>query len=133
MAHAARTFPRRVVDGFCVVDVDGEIDLAVARLLTAELEKAVAECSPRVLIDLTNLTFIDSTGLASLVAAHRCATAAGGGVRLVGPNARIAKVLAITQLDHVLPVHDTVETACAAADPASLVNPERPTAPSSPT
>jgi anti-sigma B factor antagonist len=117
MSHVPRLFPREVVDGYCVIFIDGDIDLAIAGLLTVDLEDAIEECSPHLLVDLSNVTFMDSTALSALVAAHRHAIGAGGSVRLVGPNRRISQLLAVTHLDHLLPVHDTVESACA-QDPA---------------
>jgi anti-sigma B factor antagonist len=113
MSHVPRLFPREIVNGYCVISIDGDIDLAIAGLLTVDLEDAIEECSPHLLVDLSKVTFMDSTALSALVTAHRHAIGVGGSVRLVGPDSRISQLLAITNLDHVFPVHDTVESACA--------------------
>jgi anti-sigma B factor antagonist len=111
MSHKHQIFPRQVVNGFAIVFIDGEIDLAIADLLTEELESAIVESSPFLLIDLTSVTFMDSSGLSALLRAYKLATSAGGEVRLVGPNATVSKLLRVTELNHVLPVHDTIESA----------------------
>jgi anti-sigma B factor antagonist len=111
MSHVPRLFPREVLDGYCVICIDGEIDVAIAGLLTVDLENAIEECSAHLLLDLTDVTFMDSTALSALVAAHRHAVASGGSVRLVGPNRRITALLASTHLDRLLPIHDTMEGA----------------------
>ena len=111
MTHKHENFTRRSLDGAVMVVVEGEIDLAIAGRFAEELEDAVRECSPNLLIDLTGVTFIDSTGLSALVVGHRCATAAGGWLRLVGPSARVSRLLVITGLDQLLPAYDSVDDA----------------------
>lgn len=111
MAHQPRFLRRQVFDGFTVAFIDGEIDVAVAGILAEELESTVDACSPMLLVDLTNVTFMDSSALSTLIRVHKYATVRGGGLRLVGPNARVSKLLSITHVDQVLPVHDSVETA----------------------
>ena len=115
MSHTPKHFPLQLRDGFCVVVVDGEIDVAVADLMAAELAAAIEAGPPRLLVDLSQVTFMDSSALSALVGTHKKAVAVGGEVRLVGPNARLRKLLAITQLDQLFPVHDSVESACADA------------------
>jgi anti-anti-sigma factor len=111
MSYVPRLFPREVLDGYCVVCIDGEVDVAIAGLLTVDLENAIEECSRHLLIDLSAVTFMDSTALSALVAAHRHAIAAGGSVRLIAPNRRITTLLVSTHLDRLLPIHETVESA----------------------
>jgi anti-anti-sigma factor len=57
-------------DGHAVVSVRGEIDLATADAFRAALSDAI-DGSPRVEVDLRETTFMDCSGLAALVAAHR--------------------------------------------------------------
>ena len=58
-------------DGVDVLSVEGEIDVATAPRLIAALNDAVAEAVRSVIIDLTSVGFMDSTGLALLINAHR--------------------------------------------------------------
>lgn len=52
----------------------------------------------RILLDMTQLTFLDSAGLGDLVDCHRRVAETGGALRLLGPSARILELLDITQL-----------------------------------
>lgn len=96
-------------DGYTIVWVRGEIDMATAPALLRELAEAVRAQQCRVIVDLTDVTFMDSTGLSALVLARRRAVASGGEVRLVGASGMLRKVLRITGLDEIFPVHSTIE------------------------
>jgi anti-sigma B factor antagonist len=62
----------------------------------------IIEHGGRVVLDLTATTFVDSTGLAVLVAAHRRAERLGGRVVVVNVDPEIARLLKITGLDTIL-------------------------------
>ena len=64
--------------------------------------------------DLTNTSFIDSTGLAALVAGNNRAKAAGGSVRVVCTQPRILKLFRITALDEVFTIYPDRASALAA-------------------
>ena len=88
-------------DGTIVLQLYGEFDLASVPIFEAELARAEAELGPLV-IDLSRLEFIDSTGISQLLAAH---TRAEGDERelvfLKGPPS-VEKILRITGLDQIL-------------------------------
>src|SRR5690606_38106595 len=84
----------------------GEIDLATAPALRTELLTALVRYSPRLVLDLSGVTFLDSTGLAVLVAVHRRARAEGGELSLAGPRPVVRKLLGITYLDRVFPIYE---------------------------
>ncbi len=100
---------------YSVVVAEGEIDVATSPMLHDELAKAE---SPYVVVDLTGVSFFDSTGLGVLIGALRDAREAGGWVRLVGAADPVVRVLEITKLDTMFPLYDTVEAA-AGADAAA--------------
>jgi anti-sigma B factor antagonist len=104
--------------GLAVVAVVGEIDQATAPRLKTELLTAIARTSPRLVIDLSGVTFIDSAGLTVILAARQRAKAHGGDTYLVGPTKQVRKVLAITSLDRLLEIHETLETVQAAQSPS---------------
>ncbi|MFG2167347.1 STAS domain-containing protein [Micromonospora chersina] len=94
----------------------GELDLSTAPELTAAIDRLVAEGHRELLLDLTELTFCDSTGIAAFVRGDNLATAAGGWLRITGATGRVARVLAMTGLDDVLRYGaDTVDPATPAA------------------
>ena len=95
--------------GVFVVRVFGELDMASC----PHVEDAVssAPSMARVVIDLTRCTFVDSAGVRALVTAQRNVTAEGGRVDLVAAEPGILRVLEITNVDTVMTVHSTLETA----------------------
>lgn len=91
-----------VADGDRVtVKVAGDIDLASADKLTEALEKAVAVAS-EVCVDLSQVTFLDSTGIRSLVQAYRSAQSQGGILYVDGARQWVAKVLDVTGVGPLL-------------------------------
>ena len=104
------------IDGWVVLAASGEIDVAAAPALRERLVAAIAEGTIRLVLDLENVDFIDSTGLGVLVGAVRRARAADGDLRLVCTNQRILKVFDVTGLDEVFVIAPSVEDAVSAAD-----------------
>lgn len=96
-------------DGWAVVSAAGEVDVATSPELLAALEES-ATSSKRLLIDLSGVTFMDSTGLGVVVQAKR-AFEAEDALRLVVKDANVRKVFEVTGLDSVLPLFETKEAA----------------------
>jgi anti-sigma B factor antagonist len=103
---------------WCVLAIEGDLDLVAAPDLRVRLADA-AERAPLLVLDLTNLDFVDSTGLGVLVGTHRRLRDAGGEMRLAGASARIQRVLSVTGLDQVFSTFPTVGDAVAAAPEGS--------------
>ncbi|MEU8179622.1 STAS domain-containing protein [Micromonospora sp. NPDC049044] len=80
----------------------GELDMGTSPQLTAEIDRLRAAGESRVLLDLTDLTFCDSTGMAVFVRGDNEAAADGGWLRLVGATGRVDRVLRMTGLADVL-------------------------------
>lgn len=90
----------KLADGRCLVRLEGEVDLAVVPLLVAEFEYAMDQVSPSLVVDLSAVDFIDSSGLAALVRMRQVADARdGGGLVLTGESEAIAQLLRLTRLD----------------------------------
>ncbi len=86
------------------IAVSGELDMANAATLATELERAEDEGAAPITVDMRALEFIDSTGIAVLVAAHRRLNADGVRVRLVRSRARgVQRVMDVTGLERELP------------------------------
>lgn len=99
-----------LLENAAVLKVHGDVDLATAPVL----ESAIAESwvpPQRLIIDASDLPFMDSTGLGVLVKAAIRARDEGGQVVLAAVGARVHKVLAITGLDEHVAICDTVEEA----------------------
>ena len=91
-----------------VVTVGGEVDLETAPQLGDHVLAALQDVSPHVVLDLTGVTFMDSTGLKVLLSIQRRADLAGGSFALAGVGRTVAKVLALTGLDQTFAIYDTL-------------------------
>lgn len=106
-----------VVDGCSVVAAHGDIDLDSAVGLDQALHSALRS-SPDVIIDLTHVLFIDSSGLGVLVRARRDAAALGGSMSLVQPPAIVRKILVGSQLHEFFAIFSTLDEALSATQTA---------------
>jgi anti-sigma B factor antagonist len=97
-----------------VVTVRGEVDLASSAQLRDCLAEITEKVSPRLVVDLEGVGFIDSTGIGVLVGGIKRARGQGGELALVCTQRRILKVLEITGLTRVFPVYDGLDEAVGA-------------------
>lgn len=100
-------------DGRTIVTVAGELDAHSAPLLEAETGPLSSVPGGSLIVDLTEVSFIDSTGLGVLVTALKHTREAGGTLDCVVATPRVLKVLALTGLDVVIPLHSTLDEALA--------------------
>lgn len=88
------------------VRILGELDLATAPRLEAELEQLHGDEMERAIVDLRELVFLDSTGLETIVKFHKRASGEGVDVAVVrGPRA-VERLFAVMQLDRTLNLVD---------------------------
>jgi len=97
-----------------VVTLAGDIDLASAPELRSRLADATQDTPARVVLELSELDFIDSTGLGVLVGTLRRVRATGGDIRIAGARAGIERVFSVTGLDRVFGLFESVEAAAVA-------------------
>jgi anti-sigma B factor antagonist len=98
-------------DGWAVLTVSGEIDIATAPSLRERLHSMLADDSQRLVVDLDDVGFLDSTALGVLVGALKRARTEGGEVRIVSTQPRVRKVFEITRLDSAFDLFDSVDEA----------------------
>jgi anti-sigma B factor antagonist len=91
-----------------VFKLRGSLDLATAPTIRAALGDAAEKGSHKLIVDLTQLEFLDSTGLGVLIGAHRRAAEHGGSFRLVIKDGPISRLLNITGLIRVLAVYHSL-------------------------
>ncbi|HEX6754921.1 MAG TPA: STAS domain-containing protein [Mycobacteriales bacterium] len=84
------------------VTVTGEVDMDTAPRMRHAVERAVAGGEGPVLVDLGEVTFMDSSGLSALVASHQVAAAHSVPFRLLRVPARVLNLIQITGLDAIL-------------------------------
>lgn len=84
-------------------EVSGEVDHHGAKAIMGELERSIDAALPRRLtLDLGGVTFMDSSGIAVLIRAHRHVAALGGMVRVVNIPPQAAKVLKAAGIDRLM-------------------------------
>ncbi|MEV6285374.1 STAS domain-containing protein [Kribbella sp. NPDC051770] len=97
-----------------LVRLSGDVDAESAPALTETLRAVLTTIGTKPLVlDLTEVEFMDSSGLGVLIGAHQQAAVQGGALILANPHPRVAKVLRITKLHKVFTVTETVEEALA--------------------
>jgi anti-sigma B factor antagonist len=94
-----------------VVAVGGEIDVATAPQLRECLHRIVAQGNATVVVDLLDVTFLDSTALGVLVGALKRCRELGGDLHVVVTDPRIMKIFEITGLTKVFPIADSLAAA----------------------
>lgn len=99
-----------------VVAVGGEIDLFTAPDLKAALSAAIESGHLRIVVDLTDTTFLDSTALGVLIGAVKRLRSRDGRLTIVNVDDNIAKTFEITGLDQIFPISQTRADAIKALD-----------------
>lgn len=104
--EAART-------GATIVRLDGRLDLVTAGEARQRMVDAVEGGQKRLVVDMGNVDFVDSSGLGAIVGVLKAARQAGGDLRIACPTSQFRAILELTMLDRVLRPYDTVEEALA--------------------
>lgn len=98
-----------------VIAVAGEIHVSSAPEFSRRMGQAIARGKPAVVLDLTHVGFIDSTGLSVLLAGLRQVTQQDGRMAVVSSNPTVLRLFEITRLDTTLDIHPGLDGALAAA------------------
>ena len=107
-----------------VIRLTGELDVRTAVTLRAVLAQQVLAGPGNLVLDLSGLEFVDSSGLAALLAAHQGTRQAGMALVLAGPIPSLRRIMSLTGIDNVLRTEDTVEQALAQLAPLPLPPPQ---------
>ena len=105
---------RTKYDNVTVIAVSGEIDVSTAPELRDKLASLDAEAGATAVVDLSEVSFVDSTALGVLVSAVKRLRSSGGDLKLVVTKPHITKVLEITGLTEVFEIYASPEEAVAA-------------------
>jgi len=101
-------------DGWTILAVSGEVDVATAPRLREVLIDLVNKGQHRIVVDLGGVDFLDSTGLGVLVGALKRVRTHDGELALVCAEPRILKIFEITGLTKVFPMYRSADEAVAA-------------------
>jgi anti-sigma B factor antagonist len=110
--HEPLTIEESTLGPRIVVAVAGEVDLASIDEFRTALARAEQSRPRAIWIDLTEVEFMDSTGLTALVLAHRLLDAPVRRLALICPDGPVRRILEISGIDRVMPVHATRDEAC---------------------
>lgn len=102
---------KRMIDTTAMVTVAGRLDANSAGALKTLLKKAINEGLTHLIIDMERVTFIDSSGLSSLISSFKTARQHNGTVALARVPPQAKMVLELTRLDKVFPVYENVDMA----------------------
>jgi anti-sigma B factor antagonist len=108
----------QVADGgedLAVLVVGGEVDFEVSPQLKARMMRTIKGGRRRLVLDLSDVTFIDSTAIGVIAGAvEKLDEAGGGSLAIVCTHEKVMQIFEITGLDSVITVHPTREEALAA-------------------
>ena len=94
-----------------LVRLDGRLDARSSPNVKAILQELLNKEQVKIIVDLEDVPFIDSSGLAALVSGLRVAREKGGDVVLSGAQSQAQVVFRLTMLDRVFAIHPTLEEA----------------------
>lgn len=101
----------------CMIEIRGEADLSNAPAIRAALERAFAGGATRIFIDLSALTFMDSTVAAAFFWTKSRVRAMGGTMTVLCPAQPIRRIFELTALDSIIGLHDDRQEALRAFRP----------------
>ena len=104
-------------DGWSVVAVTGELELATAPRLRQQVVSLIGGGRAHLVIDLSGVDFIDSVGLGVVVGALKRCRTHGGDLMVAGAVPRVRALFEITRLDEIIDLHPDLAAALAAAAP----------------
>jgi len=104
---------RRQHGELVVVSLAGEVDADNVVKVRSGLNEAVEAYGPRLVVDLSGLTFIDTTGLGVLVRLLAQVRDRDGSMALVAPDGQVLRRLRRTNLAPLFPIYDTLSQALA--------------------
>ncbi len=91
-------------DGKVVLRLDGELDMASAATLARAVHTALEAGPAAISLDLSELTFVDSTGVGVFVAGHRRAASTGCSFVLHSPRRAVLRTLQLTGIDQLIDI-----------------------------
>lgn len=105
-------WPTRTLDsGVVVIRPEGRLNMSVAPDLRDQLRRLVESGNTKVVVDLSGVEAIDSSGLGALISGLKSARQDGGDLRIAGAGVQVTSVLELTNLDRILRSHESAERA----------------------
>ncbi len=108
-----------VTDGVLIIECNGRVVFGEEAAALRELVKTMLAQHKNIVLDLHNVSYIDSGGLGMLVGLYTSAHGANGEIRLARLTQKVDQLLQVTKLATVFECHDSVESAVKAAAKAA--------------
>lgn len=110
----------QIVGEVCVLRLEGKFIVGGESIYLKDKVKDVLNMGMRnILVDLTKVPYVDSTGIGFLVSSHTGVSTQGGSFKLLKPSLRVREVLKITRLDKIFEVFENEEEAVASFQAAA--------------
>lgn len=104
-------FAHRRIGDVTVVDLAGSLDGSKGPSLKEQMAALLADGHRRIVLNLEELTYLDSSALGELVACQLRATGAGATVKIANAGSRVQDLLLLTRLITAFDAHDSVDEA----------------------
>jgi len=105
---AVRIDPKK---GLTVCHIDGEIDINSSPAIKKSFDKLISQKTPKIVINLSKVTYVDSSGLATLVEILKNMRSYGGRMRIACMSPKIKSLFEITKLEKLFEILSDEETA----------------------
>jgi anti-sigma B factor antagonist len=108
----ALTIKTRQVGNVTIVDLNGKITLGEnTGILRDELRSLLSQGKKQIVLNMADVTYVDSAGLGELVGAYTTATNQGGSVKLLNLQGKMKDLMQITKLHTIFPAFDSEQSA----------------------
>lgn len=111
--HRLEIVVQNVAGSAKVIRVSGSASMDTGNQLRDQLVGLLEPGTSRLVLDLTDLEFINSVGLGAIIAAHLRCRRASAEIHLANPQPAIRELLDVTSLTKLFPIHDSVDLALA--------------------
>ena len=100
-------FSERRIDGIIILDLDGQLTEMTGNEMWERIRGLAAAGDRRILLNLADVSYVDSSGLGTMVASFVAMKCVGGALKLLNPTRRTRQLLAVTALTTVLQAFDS--------------------------
>jgi anti-sigma B factor antagonist len=94
---------------YLIVSLNGDFDIENSQALKTEVRKKISSENPNVVIDLSSVSYVDSSGLGTLIAIQKDARFNGGSLSIVGASEQIKRVMKMTNLDKLFDFYSSLD------------------------
>lgn len=105
-----------------IIDLQGRMALGDVDEFRTKWSEAMAGGAKQLIINLTRVTMMDSSGIGTMIRCHSAMSAAGGSIKVVGANTTVRQAFKVTRLDKVFAFYDDEASALAAANAAGATS-----------